>query len=209
MRRPSISMAVRCSEASGSGSGRMPAVSSFAKSVSIQRVWTLKASSDTKSGCAITARWNGSTVARPSMRNSLSARRARAMAWARVAPVTMSLAISESKVPGTCEPASTPVSTRTPGPEGASNTWTGPGVGRKPRPTSSALMRNSKEWPRGAGVSLTDSGRPSAMRSCSMTRSMPVVSSVTGCSTCRRVLTSRKEIAPLALSMNSTVPAPV
>ena len=27
-----------------------------------------------------------------------------------------------------------------------------PGEGRKPRPTSSALSRNSKEWPRGLGI---------------------------------------------------------
>jgi hypothetical protein len=66
------------------------------------------------------------------------------MACSRVAPVTMSLAISESNVPGTVEPDCTPLSTRTPGPEGA-QTRTRPGVGRKPRPTSSALMRNSKD----------------------------------------------------------------
>jgi hypothetical protein len=38
---------------------------------------------------------------------------------------------------------------------------------------------------------------PSAMRNCSRTRSMPVTSSETGCSTWRRVLTSRKEMSPV------------
>ena len=51
------------------------------------------------------------------------------------------------------------------------------------------------EWPRGVGSSVTSSVSPLAMRNCWRTRSMPVVSSVTGCSTCRRVLTSRKEIS--------------
>ena len=36
------------------------------------------------------------------------------------------------------------------------------------------------------------SGSPAAMANCSMTRSNPVTSSVTGCSTCKRVFISRK-----------------
>jgi hypothetical protein len=48
-----------------------------------------------------------------------SARRARASAWSRVAPVTMSLAISESKLPGTGAGCHARVQ-RTPGPPGAS-----------------------------------------------------------------------------------------
>ena len=51
-------------------------------------------------------------------------------------------------------------------------------------------------------------GSPSAMRNISRTRSMPVTSSVTGCSTCRRVLTSRKEMVPSWPTRNSQVPAP-
>ena len=39
------------------------------------------------------------------------------------------------------------------------------------------------------------------------TRSIPVTTSVTGCSTCRRVLTSRKKIVPSSSTRNSTVPA--
>ena len=50
------------------------------------------------------------------------------------------------------EPVSTPESRRTPGPVGGSNLVTGPGAGRKPRPASSPLMRNSNEWPRGRRV---------------------------------------------------------
>ena len=42
------------------------------------------------------------------------------------------------------------------------------------------------------GVFPNDSGFPSATRTCSATRSSPVTISVTGCSTCRRVFTSRK-----------------
>ncbi|CAM5312845.1 NAD(P)H-quinone dehydrogenase [Streptomyces canarius] len=43
------------------------------------------------------------------------------------------------------EPASTPASRRTPGPDGGSNRVTVPGAGRKLRPGSSPLMRNSNE----------------------------------------------------------------
>ena len=117
------------------------------------------------------------------MRNSASARAARSSASARVAPVTISFAISESKLAGTDEPCRTPLSTRTPGPEGASQASIGPGVGRKPRAGSSALMRNSIAWPRGAGTESSLSRAPSATRIIARTRSMPVVSSVTGCST--------------------------
>ena len=42
----------------------------------------------------------------------------------------------------------------------------------------------------------SDSGAPAAMRICSMTRSMPVITSVTGCSTCRRVFISMKKNSP-------------
>jgi hypothetical protein len=47
-----------------------------------------------------------------------------------------------------------------------------------------------------------------ASRNCSRTRSMPVTSSETQCSTCRRVLTSRKEMVPSWPTRNSHVPAP-
>ena len=51
------------------------------------------------------------------------------------------------------------------------------------------------------------------MRNCQATRSSPVIASVTGCSTCRRVFISMNQNAPerspaAASAMNSTVPAP-
>ena len=110
----------------------------------------------------------------------------------RVSPVTITLASSESKLPPMTVPDSMPESTRTPGPAGSRSVVTVPGAGRKPRPGSSPLMRNSMACPRGVGSSVKRSFSPSAMRNCSRTRSMPAVSSVTGCSTCSRVLTSRK-----------------
>ncbi|MNY00227.1 hypothetical protein D3C86_1327110 [compost metagenome] len=53
---------------------------------------------------------------------------------------------------------------------------------------------------------FTESGRPEAMRICSRTMSMPVISSVMVCSTCTRVFISMKYTSPSA-SRNSTVPA--
>ena len=122
--------------------------------------------------------------------------------------MTISLASNESNCPPITEPASTPASTRTPGPDGSVSAVIVPGDGKKFRPASSPLMRNSMECPRGVGSSVKGSGSPSAMRNCSRTRSMPEVSSDTGCSTCSRVLTSRNEISPSWPTRNSTVPAP-
>ena len=69
-----------------------------------------------------------------------------------------------------------------------------PGAGAKPRSGSSALRRASIACPRAAGGSPS-SRPPAATWICSLTRSRPVVASVTGCSTWRRVLTSRKASA--------------
>ena len=74
-------------------------------------------------------------------------------------------------------------------------------------PPSSALMRNSIEWPVTRGSSYPSSS-PAAMRNISRTRSMPVTSSETQCSTWRRVFTSRKEMVPSWAIRNSQVPAP-
>ncbi len=176
-------------------------------SVSIQRVCTVNGSA-VNAGSRTTSRWNGSAVAIPSTTISSSARRARSSASSRVSPVTITLASSESKSPPMTLPDSMPESTRTPGPAGSVSVVTVPGAGRKPRPGSSPLMRNSIACPRGAGSSVKRSGSPSAIRNCSRTRSMPAVSSVTGCSTCSRVLTSRNEIVPSLPTRYSTVPAP-
>src|SRR5205085_159037 len=67
---------------------------------------------------------DGST---PSTVNSDSARRDRASACGRSAPTTMSLASIESNSPPITLPARTPASSRTPGPDGGSNTVTTPG----------------------------------------------------------------------------------
>jgi hypothetical protein len=74
---------------------------------------------------------------------------------------------------------------------------------------SSALMRSSSAQPRGATSSWRGrSPSPAAIRSCSATRSTPVTSSVTGCSTWMRVFISMKKNSPLSASTrNSTVPA--
>ena len=53
------------------------------------------------------------------------------------------------------------------------------------------------ECPRGVEILGDQSSfSPSAMRNCSRTRSIPLVSSETGCSTCSRVFTSRNETVP-------------
>ncbi len=58
---------------------------------------------------------------------------------------------------------------------------------------SSALMRHSIAWPRNWMSScLNGSFSPAATSSCVFTRSIPVMSSVTGCSTWMRVFISMK-----------------
>ena len=74
-------------------------------------------------------------------------------------------------------------------------------------------MRHSIAWPRSTTSScVTDSGSPAATRMPSLTMSMPVVISVTQCSTCTRVFISRKKYSAVPCSVNdsspSTVPAP-
>ena len=205
-RRPPTSTTTRSRSAassgvatSGCGSSRSPS------SASIQPVCT--ANSSAKAGSRTTRRWNGSTVASPSTSNSSRARRLRSSAWRRSAPDTISLASSESKAPPTTLPCSTPASSRTPGPLGGRQRVTVPGVGRNPRPGSSPLIRNSTACPRTAGVAAS-SRSPAATRNISRTRSTPVTSSVTGCSTWSRVLTSRNVAVPSSPSRTSTVPAP-
>ena len=85
--------------------------------------------------------------------NSASARLARSRACVRLAPVTMSLPISESNACGTVWPAPYPASSRTPGPDGGFHSVIVPGAGRKFRAGSSALIRNSIECPRSSGSS--------------------------------------------------------
>jgi hypothetical protein len=85
------------------------------------------------------------------------------------------------------------VSRRTPGPPGGWYAVIRPGEGAKFRSGSSALMRNSMACPRSSSVfSGKERGLPAATRICSFTRSSPVVTSVTGCSTWIRVFISMK-----------------
>ena len=80
---------------------------------------------------------------------SATARRRRAIACSRVAPWAMIFAIIESNSGGTASPSATPVSTRTPGPDGSRSSVIRPGAGANPRAGSSAFRRTSIAWPRG------------------------------------------------------------
>ena len=87
----------------------------------------------------------------------------------------------------------TAVSTRTPGPSGGTKRVTVPGAGQK---AARRILRVDADL---EGVPATcvarpvaASGSPAAIRICSRTMSIPVTSSVTGCSTCSRQLTSMK-----------------
>ena len=62
----------------------------------------------------------------------------------------------------------------------------GPGPRRRPGPRSRARRGETSPWSSG-------SRSPAAIRSCCSTRSRPVTSSVTGCSTCSRVFISMKK----------------
>ncbi len=119
----------------------------------------------------------------------------------------MTFAIMESKSGGTRSPSRTPASTRIPVPAGKVSFASRPGAGVNPFSGSSAHSRASTACPRTAGGTPV-SRPPRATCSCSFTRSSPVVTSVTGCSTCNRVLTSMNRYRPVSGSTrNSTVPA--
>ena len=117
------------------------------------------------------------------------ARPKRAKASSRVRPWAMTLAIIESKSEVMTSPSSKPVSMRKPGPPGKRSSSISPGAGAKSRSLSSALRRASMAWPTTSGGSPSRRS-PAASRSCSFTRSSPVVASVTGCSTWSRAFTS-------------------
>ena len=96
---------------------------------------------------------------------------------------------------------------RTPGPSGGRKRVIVPGAGAKSRAGSSALSLISSACPRRGARPVSESGSPAATRSCSRTMSMPVTSSLTGCSTWRRAFSSMKWKVPSAPSRNSNVPA--
>src|SRR5689334_1954591 len=153
-RFPPTSTVSRSRSAGGSASAVSCAGMGVSNSVSIQRVCTRNTPSGAaNAGSATTARWKGSTVGIPPTSNSARARAERCRASARLAPVTISLAMSESYACGTVIPAAYPASSRTPGPDGGFHTVIMPGAGRKLRPGSAALIRNSIECPRAGGSS--------------------------------------------------------
>ena len=123
------------------------------------------------------------------------ARASRARASARSWPQAITLAIIESNCGGMTSPGATPVSTLMPGPAGRARCSIRPGAGAKSRSGSSAVSRASMACPRAGGSPgpISASVPPAAMCSCSLTMSVPVQASVTGCSTCSRVLTSRND----------------
>ncbi len=128
---------------------------------------------------------------------------------------TTTFASSESKRGLIRCPVAAAVSTRTPAPVGRSSRVTVPGCGTTV-PSGrrvSALIRIWIAHPAGAGtwswVRPSAAGSaPAATSSWARTRSMPRISSVTVCSTCRRGLTSRKKNVPSAATRNSTVARP-
>ena len=82
-----------------------------------------------------------------------------------------------------------------------------PAPGRKSCSGSSALIRNSMAWPRTSmSAWVMPSGSPAAIRIWVATRSMPVIISVTGCSTWIRQLISMKKKSPVLSTRNSSVP---
>ena len=149
---------------------------------------------------------SGIGVGTPSITSSSSTRRTRATASRRFWAVTMTLPIIESNFGEMVSPCSTPVSMRTPGPAGHWIFSKVPEPGVRLVAGSSLVMRSSKLWPRSSGARV--SSPPAAILSCSRTRSRPLTSSETVCSTCKRGLTSRKYTLPFGVTMNSQVPRP-
>ena len=131
----------------------------------------------------------------PSTTSSSSARRERSSASVRLEPTTMILASSESNCAADdrrrprcrCRCAR-------PGRAGATKRGDRARGGQEAAARVLAVDAELDGVATRLRVVGVRAPRPSAMRNCSRTRSMPVTSSVTGCSTCSRVLTSRKEI---------------
>ncbi len=170
----------------------------------------------TNAGSSRTARRNGTLVETPRMRNSASARRARATAAGKSRPRHVSFASIESKCGLICEPAAVvPPSSRMPAPPGERYVVMRPVSGRNPCDGSSVVMRHWRAAPRSWMRSCVRPSSaivcPAAMRICDCTRSTSVTSSVTVCSTWMRGFISMKTTSPVrgpAVSRrNSTVPA--
>src|SRR3954451_9691904 len=139
------------------------------------------------SGCAASQRRNARFVVTPATSVSRNAALSRSYASARVSPYAMSFAISGSYDVPISSPSATPASTRIP--LGSRSRSMRPACGRNVR-GSSAYRRTSTACP--SKVDRATSSAPRAIRNCSRTRSTPVTSSVTGCSTWMRAFSSRK-----------------
>ena len=152
-------------------------------------------------------------VETPPTWNSLSARSARVTADSKSRPRQVSLDSSESKCALTTAPVKVvPPSRRTPGPPGDRYDVMVPVSGRNSLAGSSVVMRHCSAKPRAWMSSCTSRSRsasvaPAAIWICACTRSTPVTSSVTVCSTWMRGFISMKTYRPSAPSRNSTVPA--
>ncbi len=147
----------------------------------------------TTAGWASKRRRNPALVGTPRVTVSASAPRSLRSAVARSGPYAMTFdSIGSYRLP-TSVPSLSPESVRTPSPDGSCRARTVPPDGRNPREGSSAQTRASTACPvRRTSSCAKGSGSPDATRSCHSTRSRPVISSVTGCSTWRRVFISMK-----------------
>ena len=84
------------------------------------------------------------------------------------------------------------MSIRIPGPPGGWNELISPGDGTKVKGFSAVIRASMLQpWIRRSSC-RNGSGSPAAIRICSFTRSIPVMFSVTGCSTWTRVFISMK-----------------
>src|SRR5215216_6576981 len=134
------------SRSTGSGlASSPPSTGSNASALSHPRSSTRSRQVSAPAHCsdAMIALWNGSSVRTPSMSNSSSARAILRVAASRSESHTISFATIGSYSGVISDPASTPESTRTPGPDGSRYRVTVPGAGAKFFEASSALMRHS------------------------------------------------------------------
>lgn len=188
---------------SGTPSGTRPSASRSTRPVSSSPAAT--------AGWASSRRRNPALVGTPSTTVSARAARSRRSAVGRSGPYAMTFESIGSYVLPTGTPSLRPESVRAPPPCGSCSASTVPPDGRNPRAGSSAQTRASTACPVSV-MSAWAYGRrsPEATRSCHSTRSSPVTSSVTGCSTWRRVFISMNQYEAGASpgTMNSTVPAP-
>ena len=152
-------------------------------------------------GCETSQRRNGRFVTTPSTSVSASAARSRSSASPRVGAVRDQL--RDHRVVGEADL----VALLDAGVD--AHAGRAAAAARRGRPagrTCAGPRRRAAPRPRGRGAAAASpSAPPAAIRSCSATRSRPVTSSVTGCSTWMRPFSSSSQKSPPS-STNSTVP---